>query len=464
MSGGPLSLGAVVERYEVEAMLGEGGMAVVYRVRHKTLGTAHALKVLTSVGFAARERLLLEGRAQAALSHPNILAVTDVLDVDGAPGLLMEYVPTPSLASWLERGAPPLDEALALFRGIVRGVQHAHKAGFVHRDLKPGNVLLVRDPEGGWVPRVADFGITKHAETPLGAARTGTGVGMGTPRYMAPEQFRDARTVDARADIYSLGCILVELLTGAPAYPGTDVLQIYAAASAGELRPLPEGLPVAVRRVVEGCLAPEAADRFADCAALLACLDGAPPPRRTQPTLSPGSAMELGAVDVPTRVMPPRATWTWGAVALLVGLLGLIGGCGMVLLLGIDLLGEEPVARVEPSPPAPEEAPAVVEAPPEEPATTEVPVVKTAPPPRAPIPKPSPSARVTLSGDATRVEAEGEAGRFPLPGTLPAGTYSLTAWFPSNPAARAGKLTVQAGEEVRLQCQSAFSRCAVQAQ
>ena len=97
MSLEPLRPGEVVERYEVESVLGEGGMAAVYRVRHRTLGTEHALKVLTSVGVAARERLLLEGRAQARLRHPNLVAVTDVLNVNGAPGLLMEYVPAPTL-------------------------------------------------------------------------------------------------------------------------------------------------------------------------------------------------------------------------------------------------------------------------------------------------------------------------------------------------------------------------------
>src|SRR5688500_13232778 len=138
-----LAVGEEVDRYVVEALLGSGGMAVVYRVRHRTLATAHALKVLTNTVPQVRERLVAEGRIQAGLRHVNLVAVTDVLDVGGAPALLMDYVEGPALVAWIEeRGPLPLADVEAIFGGILAGVAMAHARGLVHRDLKPGNVLL----------------------------------------------------------------------------------------------------------------------------------------------------------------------------------------------------------------------------------------------------------------------------------------------------------------------------------
>ncbi|MFN7147051.1 MAG: serine/threonine-protein kinase, partial [Myxococcota bacterium] len=279
---GALVPGRVVERYRVEERLGEGGTAVVWRVRHVHLGTEHALKVMTLLGAQAGPRLLLEGRVQAGLRHPNIVAVTDVLEIDGAYGLLMEYVPPPSLGTWLQRhGPPPVDVAEALFRGIVEGVRHAHVHGLVHRDLKPANVLLARDPARpeGFVPKVADFGLARLLDPWLdgeeGQRHTRSGLAMGTPQYMAPEQFRDAKSVDRRADLFSLGCILHELLGGVPAFAWTDMIGVYEAVLAGRWAPLPDGVPARLRDAVAGCLVADRDARIPDCGTLLAVLDGA---------------------------------------------------------------------------------------------------------------------------------------------------------------------------------------------
>src|SRR5262245_35627495 len=156
-----LSGGQRVDRYVVEGLLGEGGMAEVYRVRHATLGSLHALKILKVQAPTVRARLLAEGRAQAALRHPNLVAVTDVIEVDGAPPLVLDFVDGPWLEAWLVDHRPSPREAEQLFLGIVAGVERAHRAGLVHRDLKPGNVLLERGDDGVLVPKVTDFGLAK---------------------------------------------------------------------------------------------------------------------------------------------------------------------------------------------------------------------------------------------------------------------------------------------------------------
>ncbi|MDP2315695.1 MAG: serine/threonine-protein kinase, partial [Pseudomonadota bacterium] len=273
-----MSIGRLVERYRVEELIGEGGTAAVYRVRHVHLGTDHALKVMTLLGAQAGPRLLLEGRVQAGLRHPNIVAVTDVLELDGTFGLLMEYVPPPSLSVWIPQQAPRVDLAEALFRGIVDGVRHAHHHGLVHRDLKPANVLLARGDAtitaGGLVPKVADFGLARLLDAD-GHRHTRSGLAMGTPQYMAPEQFRDAKGVDRRADLFSLGCILHELLTGQPAFAWTNLIGVYNAMTEGAWAPLPPSVPERLRAAVAGCLEPDADLRIPDCGTLLAVLGGA---------------------------------------------------------------------------------------------------------------------------------------------------------------------------------------------
>lgn len=259
--------GEVVDRYTVEQLLGEGGMAAVYGVRHKTLGSTHALKVLKVSDPRIRERLVAEGQAQAALRHPNIVMVTDVLDVRGQPGLLMERVDGPSLEQWLDDNRPSLEDALKLFRGILAGVTRAHRAGFVHRDLKPGNVLL--DTADDLVfPKVADFGLAKVLDDPLSHSQTRSGFAMGTPQFMAPEQIRSAKDVDRRADIFALGCILYRLVCGRVPFEAPDLLDLYNLIATG-VYPVPESLvpdlPARVGETLRACLKVDRDARPADC-------------------------------------------------------------------------------------------------------------------------------------------------------------------------------------------------------
>ena len=274
-----LERGRIVDRYTVQRELGRGGMAVVYLVQHNTLDTLHALKVLTVGSQKIRERLIQEGKVQAQLRHNNVVAVTDVLDVESSPGLLMEFVEGPALDSWLLGKRLDFDEAEALFMGILDGVQRAHQLGIVHRDLKPANVMLSEGPEG-WLPKVADFGLAKALMEEGDAQRTRTGMPMGTPSYMSPEQIRDAKGVDERTDIFALGCILYELTCGQRAFFGRDMLEIFNAVAAGKhtaSRTLVPDLPARIEQAINGCLAVERERRIPDCATLRDVVRGTQP-------------------------------------------------------------------------------------------------------------------------------------------------------------------------------------------
>jgi hypothetical protein len=269
-----LSPGEVIEgRYEVEALLGQGGMAQVFRVRHLKLGSVHALKMLGLRRPGLTQRLLLEGRIQAQLRHPNVVAVTDVVEHNGQPGLMMEYVEHLPLDELIRGGQGlSLDDALSLFAQILAGTSAAHRAGVLHRDIKPANILLARTPRG-LVPKVSDFGLAKLT---LGeSSGTLSGIPMGTPGYLAPEQATDAANVDARADIFSLGCVLFELLAGRPAFQEID--GTIAVTTTIERPPLPlerlrAGLPPHLVAAIYRSLEPDPARRFADCDAFAAAL------------------------------------------------------------------------------------------------------------------------------------------------------------------------------------------------
>ena len=273
--GGPLDLraGQVVERYEVERLLGRGGQAVVYLVNHTQLGSRHALKVIPTVSGPTRDRLIREGRIQSGLAHPHIVVVTDVIDVGGHPGLVMEFVDGPTLAAWAGT-RPERAEMEAVFESVVRGIAAAHARGVVHRDLKPSNILLSR-ASGRWSPKVTDFGLAKALRDVGHHDHTGTGSYIGTPRYMAPEQILDAKGVDERADLFSLGCILYELVCGRPAFPQPQIPQVVHAITSGSYLPprsvVPD-LPEHLSDVVTACLAVDPAARVPSCDALLGML------------------------------------------------------------------------------------------------------------------------------------------------------------------------------------------------
>ncbi|MCK6506751.1 serine/threonine protein kinase, partial [Myxococcota bacterium] len=251
-----MKAGTSLERYQLEDMLGEGGVGVVYRARHVTLGTAHALKIVTVRTPAQRQRVVREARIQARMRHPNVVRVTDIIELDEQIALVAELVEGPSLADMIEHERLPLPLALGLFAQMLDGIEAAHELGIVHRDLKPHNVLVARD-EDRLVARISDFGIARARDEALDVGlSTRTGVAMGTPAYMAPEQHLDAGAVDARADIYSLGCILYELCVGGRPFCATSIVQL-AQACAAEDYPRP--------RALEPSLDPELEQLIVDC-------------------------------------------------------------------------------------------------------------------------------------------------------------------------------------------------------
>ncbi|MBT3219101.1 MAG: serine/threonine protein kinase [Proteobacteria bacterium] len=227
-----LESGQVLDRYTIVRPLGRGGLATVYLVRHNRLGSLQALKVLAVPSTRVRGRLLREGRVQAQLRHPNVASVIDVLEVDGNPSLLMEYVNGPSLKLLLAKAELNIDQIDDLARGILTGVAAAHSRGLVHRDIKPGNVLLSIEPQR-LVAKITDFGLAKVLNEKQSGMQTRTGIAMGTPAYMAPEQIRDSSRINACADVFSLGALLFRLATGETAFVGKDTFEVFVAIAEG---------------------------------------------------------------------------------------------------------------------------------------------------------------------------------------------------------------------------------------
>ena len=269
-----LAPGTVVDRYVVDALIGRGGMARVYRVRHLNLGSVHALKVVEVPGEEVVERFAREARSQARLRHPNVVSVTDFVDVDGLPGLVMEYVEGRSLDKELAAAPASMETLDILFADVCSGVAAAHAVNLVHRDIKPANVL-VTSVDGRPLAKVADFGIVKVIGDSSGnPTLTRSESTMGTPGYMAPEQVFDAKRVDTRADIFSLGCLLYRMWCGVPPFQG-DLRTVFTDVARGRY-PAPEtrvpNMPERYRQAIRRCLNPDRDARPADVPALRAML------------------------------------------------------------------------------------------------------------------------------------------------------------------------------------------------
>ena len=467
-----LEVGHTIDRYVVEGLIGSGGMADVYRVRHQQLDSLHAIKVLKTPLEHVQERLKQEGRVQARLRHPNIVAVTDLLDIDGSPGLVMEYIDGPTLEALLSDDlSDEHREAIAL--GILRGVDEAHRQGLVHRDLKPANVLITWTDDGP-VPKIADFGLVKSLALDEGSRMTSTGYAMGTPQFMAPEQIRDAKNVDERADLFSLGALLYELVCGQTAFPGEDILEVFNRIAAGRYVPpksvdpdIPERIDLAIR----SALVADRDARVPDCQTLIDLWTGrqttfaAPTPQSVGATMDPGSFDDGGQIgkDTIAELRPSKLPIVGVAVAALAG----IGGLAWVLTRPADVPAPavEPAAVVDVEPVEVEPEPAVEPEP--EPAEVEPePVVEPAsvarqPEPVAPQPEPvveEALATLIVEGDADAVWLVGPSGRVD-PGPVPAGDYSIKAVFGGGEAVSTGTLTLAAGETRTLRCSAGFTIC-----
>jgi serine/threonine protein kinase/tetratricopeptide (TPR) repeat protein len=262
--------------YRILAKVGEGGMGVVYKAEDSRLQRIVALKVIRELDADAsqQQRFWQEARAAAQVAHPNACRIYDVTEEQKRLVLVMEFIEGESLARRIQRGPLPAQEAAQVVLAILSALEAFHKIGIVHRDLKPENIVL---SDGG--TKLLDFGISKHVSLPSALEtlvtlpdQTSVGVFLGTPRYASPEQFR-GQAVDARSDLFSVGVILFEMLTGQSPFPGNSFGEIAHAVLQGS-PPALSGSPAiaAMGRIVHRALAREPHDRYSTAEAMAADL------------------------------------------------------------------------------------------------------------------------------------------------------------------------------------------------
>ncbi len=316
--------------YEVLSVLGTGGMAEVYRARDTRLGRDIALKVVNEALAGNPElirRFEQEARLAGSLNHPNLVAVYDFGQYEGTPFFITELLKGESLRSRLLRGRIPVDSALDWAAQIAQGLAAAHAQGIIHRDVKPENVFVTSD---GHV-KLLDFGIAKLAEgrraegphglldntvTPAGGA-TRTGAILGTPAYMSPEQIRGEK-VDVRTDLFSLGAVLYEMLSGRRPFLGASLVESGHAILHDEPAPLPDDVPAVLAQLVRRCLEKEPARRLQSATDLALTLN------------------LLRAPNTSARPRSGRRSSTRPLVAVVaVGIALLLGGTAAVVYLGV---------------------------------------------------------------------------------------------------------------------------------
>jgi serine/threonine-protein kinase len=264
----------VLGDYRLLKKLGQGGMGAVYKAHQISLDRPVAVKVM-SKQLAAKpafvHRFLREARVMARLDHPNIVRCFEVKEENGLHYLAMEYVDGGSVETWLRKlGKFSLGDALHIVLRTADALQHAHEEGLVHRDIKPDNILLTSKG----VLKVADLGLAKRTDDDKSMTRTGTGA--GTPVYMAPEQARDAKHVDARCDIYALGCMLYVFLTGEPPFRGETLVELTEAKEKEKhvpARRLNAEVPERLDLILDKMLARKLEHRHQSCAQVIEDLE-----------------------------------------------------------------------------------------------------------------------------------------------------------------------------------------------
>jgi eukaryotic-like serine/threonine-protein kinase len=475
-------IGEAIGSYRVVSQIGEGGMGAIYLAEQPLLGRKVAVKVLLpehSRSSEGLERFFQEARATALLRHP---ALVDVLDCGihqptGRAFIIMEYLEGQTLGRRIhEQGRLGVAEAVDVCRQIALGVGIAHAVGIVHRDLKPDNVFLVPDP---WRPdrrraKILDFGIAKLTQEQQGARphRTRSGVMMGTPLYMAPEQCRGAGTVDARADIYALGCIAYAMLSGEPpfVYPGPgDIIAAHLREPPPSLAARVASLPPGLEAVIMRALAKEPAERFQSMDELGAALlpfdmSGVEAPPASEivrnalgHTMVLPAANEAPASEAPSPSTAPRtpAVRTGGsrrgttfsdlasiptaesaprrhrAVLVVAISAAVAAAAGLSILLGEMRSGDPRPRAISAAPqsfPAPAVTPSVPAAPPHAPVPAAAPPVPAAaqpvpaaPPPSPPVAEPEPrkaatTVRIAITNarEGLMVKVDGRRSSLPL--------------------------------------------------
>jgi WD40 repeat protein/serine/threonine protein kinase len=312
-------------QYEILRELGRGGMGVVYLARHRLSGRLEVLKVMNKDLLArpgSRERFLREIQSAARLDHTNVVKMYTALEMGELMVLVMEYVEGESLADYVKKQGPlPVAYSYYYVQQAALGLQHAFEKKMVHRDIKPHNLMLAREGKKHTV-KVLDFGLAKATrEKKEDTGLTGEGAMLGTPDYVAPEQTLDAAKADIRADIYSLGCTLYYLLTGAPPFKGRSLFEILQAHHSVDARPLnlirpevPEELAAVVRRM----MAKDPAKRYQTPAEVVQALSlfgksgakGTPPKSTHELSVGDTDAKAVRPTPAATEAPKPKATVT----------------------------------------------------------------------------------------------------------------------------------------------------------
>ena len=404
-------VGALLGSYRITDELSSGGMGTIYRARHELLGRDAAVKVLRAELTSDAElvdRFFTEARAATAIRHPSIIEVFDFGYTEtGEAYLVMEFLEGESLHAYLKRFKPaglPPQQAAQFARALANALVAAHAKGIVHRDLKPANIFLVPDAEQPYGVRVKilDFGIAKLVDPtgqPIGRSHTIDGALIGTPRYMAPEQARSAKAIDHRADLYSLGCILYEMVVGEAPFPkggSGEVIAMHLFEEPPRPRDRVPGLAPELEAIILRLLQKEPTDRFASAQEVARALAGpagveiTPSPFAPSPVTGPQAPAARPSVEThitaplpfddggPTRRDRSHTLPIVAAIAVLV-----IGG---VVAIAVAKSGKgdttEPVAAPAP---APSPVPVKMEVTPAAPAP--------APPAISPTPTPTPTTR-----------------------------------------------------------------------
>ncbi len=308
-------IGRRLLHYEIIEKLGAGGMGVVYKARDTHLDRFVVLKVLPAERVAdptRKARFIQEAKAASALKHPNIVVVHDIASEEGADFIVMEYVAGKTLDQTIPRKGMRLNEALKIAMQVADAVARAHAAGIIHRDLKPSNLMV---DEHGLV-KVLDFGLAKltehkiseEASTETIAVRTDEGSIIGTPAYMSPEQ-AEGRVVGARSDIFSLGAVMYEMISGQRAFQGDSKISTLAALLNKDPAPLRGDVPQEVSRIIWRCLRKDPERRFQHMDDVRVAL------RELQ------EESDSGKLTVPAEPPPKRRAWKRAAVSVVVLLL-----------------------------------------------------------------------------------------------------------------------------------------------
>jgi eukaryotic-like serine/threonine-protein kinase len=304
----PVPGDVVADKYRIEAVLGRGGMSVVYRATHIALEQQVAIKVLSSEALLLPEyvvRLKREARAVSRIRSEHVVRVHDIGELagSGVPYLVMECLDGLDLAAVLARRGPfPVPLAIECIMQACEALAEAHALGIIHRDLKPANLFLGEGVDGSPCVKVLDFGISRMSQRHGLSALTDPGMVLGTPSYMAPEQMEGSDALDARSDIWALGTILYELLVGKPPYTGDSLPQIFVKIMRSR-RPKPSALRAGVRSgvddIIAQCLELDPADRFQTVAELAWALSSLGAPRARDSAARISRVLERQSTEPP---------------------------------------------------------------------------------------------------------------------------------------------------------------------